>query len=234
MILHAITEKMDAKELTETVQRLRISKRWKELALNLSFIRRGIKPGLLWDLGIITIPRLLELRIILQDIFVLDIAGDFFVSSRQCFNKHFQNLESNFPIVIDISSNLTEPMIATTDIVQNIIKDFRNLLSLIQYSDKDVIGIKIDDYINVTTMFGLLLGYPVVYYYDTGMEGNCLSNRDLTVYKVGSQNIWPISFSVPTNLLTQTSIPDWLDKLRTLFSDLDIKSESVNLPFVAM
>ena len=225
---------MDSEEITEIVQKLRISKRWKELALNLSFIHRGLKPGLLWDLGSINIRRLLELRIILQDIFVVDIAGDFFVSSRECFNKHLQNLESNFPTVIDISPNLTEPMIATTEIVRKIRKDFRNLLSQIKDSDTDVIGINTEANINVTTMFGLLLGYPVVYYYDTGMEGNCLPNRDLTVYKVGSQNIWPISFSVPTNLVTQTNIPDCLDSLRTSFSDLDIKSESVNLPFVAM
>ena len=225
---------MDAEEITEIVQKLRISKRWKELALNLSFIRRGIKPGLLWDLGNINTPGLLELKIILQDIFVLDIAGDFFVSSRECFYKHLENLESNFPIVIDISPNLTEPMIATKESYQKIKEDFKNLLSQIKDSYTDVIGINIEANINLTTMFGLLLGYPVVYYYDTGMEGNCLSNRDLTVYKIGSQSIWPISFSVPTNLLAQTNIPDWLDHLRSSFSDLDIKSESVNLPFVAM
>ena len=228
------TEIMDAKEIEEIVQRLKISRRWKELSLNLSFICKGIKPGLLWDLGKINVKMLLELRVILQDIFVLDFSGDYFVSSRKCFNKHFQNLESNFPFVIDISNNLTEPRIATTETENKIRKDFRTLVSHINGSDEDVIEIDVGDYSNVTTMFGLLLGYPVVYYYDTGIEGNCLSNRDLTVYKIGSQNLWPISFSVPTNLLPQTSIPDWLDKLRTSFSDLDIKSESVNLPFVAM
>lgn len=225
---------MDPKEIEPSLQRLKISKRWKELALNLSFICRGIKPGLLWDLGKIDISRLLEIRIILQDIFVLDIAGDFFLSSRKCFNKHYQNLESNFPTVIDISKNLPEPQLATADINQKVRKDFRCLFSQINESDEDVIDINMGNDINLTTMFGLLLGYPVVYYYDTKLEGNCLSNRDLTVYKIGSNNLWPISFSVPTNLLTQINIPKWLDNLRTSFSDLDIKSESVNLPFVAM
>ena len=97
-----------------------------------------------------------------------------------------------------------------------------------------MIEINIGDDINVTTMFGLFLSYPVVYYYDSNLEGNCLSNTDLTVYKIGSNNLWPVSFSVPTKLLPQTNIPKWLDNLRTSFSDLDIKSESVNLPFVAM
>ena len=225
---------MDPKEIESSLQRLKISRRWKELALNLSFICRGIKPGVLWDLGNVDIPRLLELRIILQDIFVLDISGDFFLSSRKCFNKHYQKLESNFPTVIDISKNLPEPGLATVESEQKVRNDFRYLLSQINDSDEDVIDMNIGDGINVTTMFGLLLDYPVVYYYDTNKEGNCLANRDLTVYKIGSTNLWPISFSVPTNLLPQTNIPEWLDNLRTSFSDLDIKSESVNLPFVAM
>jgi len=225
---------MDPKEIEPSLQRLKISKRWKELALNLSFICRGIKPGLLWDLGKIDISRLSELRIILQDVFVLDIAGDFFVSSRKCFNKHCQNLESNFPTVINISKNLPEPEVATVDIYQKVLKDFRYLFSQINESDEEVIELNIGDDINVTTMFGLLLGYPLVYYYDTNLEGNCLSNRDLTVYKIGSNNFWPMSFSVPTSPLTQINIPKWLDNLRTSFSDLDFKSESVNLPFVAM
>ena len=110
--INTIYRKMETGEITEIVQRLRISKRWKELALNLSFISRGIKPGLLWDLGNINTPRLLELRIILQDIFVLDIAGDFFISSRESYTKHLQNLETNFPTVIDISSNLTVPRLS--------------------------------------------------------------------------------------------------------------------------
>jgi len=225
---------MDPKEIEPSLQRLKISRKWKELALNLSFICREIKPGLLWDLGKIDISRLLEMRIILQDIFVLHIAGDFFVSSKKYFHKHCQNLESNFPTVINISKNLPEPQVATVDIYQKVRKDFRCLFSQINESDEDVIDINIGDDINVTTMFGLLLGYPLVYYYDTNLEGNCLSNRDLTVYKIGSNNFWPMSFSVPTSPLTQINIPKWLDNLRTSFSDLDFKSESVNLPFVAM
>merc|ERR1712150_85754 len=224
----------DLKEIEEIVQRLKISRRCKELSLNLSFICRGIKPGLLWDLGIINLERLLELRVILQDLFVFDFSGDYFISSRKCFNKHFENLESNFPIVIDISNNLAEPRIATSETENKIRKDFRTLLSYINGSDEDVIDIDVGEYSNMTTMFGLLLGYPIVYYYDTEIEGNCLSNRDLTVYKIGFKGLWPISFSVPTNLLPQTNIPAWLDNLRTSFSDLSIKSESVNLPFIAM
>ena len=225
---------MNPKEIEPSLQRLKISRKWKELALNLSFICREIKPGLLWDFGNIDTLGLLELRIILPDIFVLKIAGDYFISSRKCFKKHYQNPESNFPTVIDISNNLPEPGIAAAETEQKVHKDFRHLLSQIYASEEDVIDINIGDGINVTTMFGLLLGYPVVYYYDTNIEGNCLSNRDLTVYKIGSNNFWPISFSVPTNLLSQTNIFDWLDNLRTSFSDLDTKSESVNLPFIAM
>ena len=87
-------------------------RRLQEVALNLSLIDREIKPGFVWNLeGIDTpAPGLLasELKTILPDIFVLRIAVDYFISSRKSFNKHLQNLESNFPTVIDVNENLSE------------------------------------------------------------------------------------------------------------------------------
>ena len=223
---------MDIKKIEACVQRLRITRRWKELALNLFFIRRGIKPGFLWDLGNINVSGLLELKIVLPDILVLHIAGDYFVSSRECFHKHLHTLTLNFPTIIDITNKLEKPKIATTVIEHKVQEDLRSLVSQICDEDRTDISLGLD--MNVTTLFGLMLGYPVVYYYDTKIQGNCLSNRDLTVYKVGSDNVWPISFSVPTNLSTQTSISTWLENLRTSFEDLDIKLENVNLSTIAM
>ena len=72
--------------------------------------------------------------------------------------------------------------------------------------------------INLTTMFGLLLCYPVVYYYDTNIEGNCLSNRDLTVFSMGYNKLWPSCFSVPENLPTAIKqANDWVHNLKASY-----------------
>ena len=111
---------------------------------------------------------------------------------------------------------------------------------------------------NFSTLFGVLLGYPVVYWYsDIQHCSNCLSMVPLSVHRVTansddlqtSANLpcaklsevrreHPIySFSVPNALVPhlQNSIDDWFKRVRAKsHKELKLTCELVTLPSVTL
>ena len=96
------------------------------------------------------------------------------------------------------------------------------------------------DEVNLTTLFGLLLGYPVVYTFSDSDDVTSLNNIELNIYKVFLKNIEVISFSVPSVLVNNVSqhIDSWQDRLDKVLGSLSIDHsfsvDHVNLPCVTL
>lgn len=86
--------------------------------------------------------------------------------------------------------------------------------------------------INRSTVFGLLLGYPVVYWYsNVASADNCLSHVPLRMFRISavdntadSKPTVIYSFTVPQQLYSQCQvlIDNWQEQLFTLASKLCI------------
>ena len=224
-------------DIEDKVRIMRITRKWKALSLNLLFLIQDLKPGFLWDLGSLQIEDLISLKSIINDILIIDINTDYFITSRTKIQQHLTKMVENFPVLVDISGHLSDPIVASDEVeddMKTMIKEVQ-----IQVSNKETVTMELDiqDGWNISSLYGLLLGFPVVYFYDLKYQSNCLSNQDLSVFKVGLHKEWPISFSVPTNLLkaSELNIQQWIQKFK-LFDEykLDTMKETVNLQFVLL
>jgi len=221
--------------IEQEVRKLRITKKCKELSLNLYFLIEGKKPSFLWDLGNVMISDLLKLKIFFSDLVVINISGDYFVSTSELIKKHCRDLNMNFPLIVDISCDRKEPKMATSEIVVNQECMTAEVMKQIIDSAEEVIDLRYKESWNISTLFGILLGYPVVYYYDINNENNCLSNQDLLVHKIGIKDIWAISFSVPANIEVGSRISQWAETVINVSTDdIIFQTYSVNLHSVVL
>lgn len=222
-------------DIEQEVRKLRITKKYKELSLILYFLMEGKKPSFLWDLGNVITSDLLKLKIFFSDLVVINISGDYLVSTSELIKQHFQDLNMNFPLIVDISCDRKEPQIATSEIIVDQKCMTVEVMKQISDSAEEVIDLPSKESWNISTLFGILLGYPVVYYYDISNENNCLSNRDLLVHKIGIKDIWATSFSVPANIEVGSRISQWAETVINVSTDdIIFQTESVNLHSVVL
>merc|ERR1712098_401425 len=138
--------------------------------------------------------------------------------------------------------NLSDPVLLTSTQAEIQIQALGIILYLVETDQQAVQTIDANSSWNLCTLFGFLLGFPVVYYFDVEMDlnTNCLSNRDLIVYKVGVNNIYPISFSIPKILEPEckNAIDLWLQDMRVKISctnsSINISHIHVSLPAVSL
>ena len=90
---------------------------------------------------------------------------------------------------------------------------------------------------NGCTLFGILLGFPIIYYHEQGEE-NCLSMIELQRCNIKKNGVSIMSFSVPNNLLTtnevvNTCLEQWKAGI-VAHHCVDVSEELVILPNVIM
>jgi len=121
---------------------------------------------------------------------------------------------------------------------------------LTTWTTDEALTLELNPDINCTTVFGLLLGYPVVYWYsNTASADNCLSCAPLRVYRISAtdntadgQPAVIYSFTVPEQLFSeyQLLIDNWQKQLFTLASrywdsySLHVDCEVIIQPVVCM
>ena len=157
------------------------------------------------------------------------------------------------PIVIDVSSSKKSPIITDFIPIQEL-HLYEEILERVQTSEQTFKVVFTDDEVrttNLSTVFGLLIGYPIVYYFDITSSNNCLADIDLTVVKVSGtfsyrstkQTLELFSFSYPTsvNEQCQYKIEKYLHSLESLKTDspqanclLSTVQNIVQLPVVAL
>ena len=105
-----------------------------------------------------------------------------------------------------LGSQLSRPRPASPRVGREQTTFLSYALSLIAQAQHTLVTVQMEPGWNLCSVFGMLLGFPVVYYTDTE-EGNCLSNVDLTLYRVLTDHCSSslTSFSVPSTLESEAS-----------------------------
>lgn len=232
-----------------------------DLAAVVMAVYVGIKPALLYDCNAADadqVQKYLTLlnseQLVSESLITLVINGNILIVNQTLTKAHLEKfLEKRAVAVIDICHSLDKPFITDQQgrDLEKMIQDF--LFSLREHKQVRsplFIG-KLSETWNLCTLFGILLGYPVTYWFDQNKSfENCLTMTPLVVTKafatwqVGtvSHQCCLYSFSTPETLEedTQSGLNDWTFKLQerfqqqTIFSGLSISRNIVTLPSVTL
>ncbi|XP_053313579.1 UPF0739 protein C1orf74 homolog [Spea bombifrons] len=234
-----------------------------KLAADILSVDCGLKPCFLYDYsgaGVHQIQGYVEelqhMGFIKGHLHILNIADNILIinvtRAMSCISAL---VHSNDFYLIDVSASLNQPVVCNRDDVPLIQSQLNYLLDhLTQYQHEQPATVSVGDVQfpdwNLCTIFGFLLNFPAVYWFDTtsGFE-NCLSLvplRHLTVQgdcsRLGLKRTHIYSFTVPESVchILQKHLEDWFEKLRQTFlsqshfKDLEILTDTVTLTAVAL
>ncbi|KAM5181644.1 UPF0739 protein C1orf74 homolog isoform 1-T5 [Mantella aurantiaca] len=234
-----------------------------KLAAEILFVDCGLKPAFLYDLsgaGVLQIQGYLkelhQLGFISGPLHVLNMADTIVIINVSSTVSYLSSLLEREDLhVIDVSAQLKQPEMFNQDRLCQIRSHLSDLLVLLKpHQDTQPGIISAADITcpewNLCTMFGFLLHFPVVYWFDASKSfENCLSFTPLkhftvqtTCPEVGLQKIQVYSFTIPESIYqsVQTLLQMWTKGLRQMFctqshfTDLEIITETVTLPAVAL
>ncbi|XP_069094736.1 UPF0739 protein C1orf74 homolog [Pleurodeles waltl] len=234
------------------------------LAAEILAVDCGLKPAFLYDYntaGIVPLCNFLqELQLmgwIKHHVHLLDIADNFIVVNVE---NAVLNLESalhrNGVAFVDVSTGQTSPTVCEpchSEEIKGHIFELLSHLTLFKNGKPGSVSvgaINCQEW-NLCTIFGLLLGYPASYWFDTvkGFE-NCLALTPLRVFSTdvsclkisNSMQFQVYSFSVPEELhhYLREYLNSWNENLKLAFSkqncfaDLSVNSRLAVLTAVAL
>lgn len=209
----------DINKVVELVKSLQLSRtKLKDIVINIFFLQKGLKPSILWDFGSVDISKLHKLQPLFKDkIVIIRIKEDIVLTLKTRIGLLSSQLNEFPPVIVDISSDLTDPeVLLDKDVINSLMS---MMVDVETASTSEISYVDVPESWNVSTLFGLLLGFPFVYYYRK--VDNCLGHKDLMLVRVRA--IWenrtftPISFSVPKSLWSkeglETKVKKWWNKL---------------------
>lgn len=100
-------------------------------------------------------------------------------------------------VFIDVSAKLDRPVVVSEcawELVRCAIQEIRQVITAVRKSCAEQLlvtaQLKLDEDVNLSTIFGWLLGYPVVYWFDNSLSNtwNCVSVNPLLRYSVMISN----------------------------------------------
>lgn len=176
------------------------------LIMDLMAVDLGLKPAYLYDIGnpaagslVTLLEHLHQARLITHCLNVVELGSDLIIVNVAEVHKLSENLISLDLILIDVSGSNRKPKklgVGDGDLeksnvyyyggehVNEIKKCFRYILEKLDISKVS----KVDTLVtcNLTSLFGTLLGYPVIYWFSTDgrNQDNCLAGEQLTCVKV--------------------------------------------------
>jgi len=190
----------------------------KNIAANLCMLAAGRKPCVLWDFCAFQadiVSALCSECLEGETGVIFKLEDDYFLCKKADLIRQLASSLDNPPVFIDIAGH--SPTMCSSDTVMLILDWVRNLLhaveaSLLAYQtggqqkcqeSVPILALVSRPEWNLSTLFGVLLGYPVVYWFPKFQDQYCLSNGDLKVYSVELDGASVISFSVPHALVLQ-------------------------------
>ncbi|XP_065829832.1 UPF0739 protein C1orf74 homolog [Oscarella lobularis] len=203
-----------------------VRERWKTIAASIICLDIGIKDAYLYDCG--ESARLRSLKCPSgAELDFLTIEDDIFIISRSpCEKRLAEDVRDDFSrlLFVDASSQLSRPRIPDPDTDRIIRLQLRAF-----HANKRADEFKKSPF-QLSTAFGWLLGYPVLYWYnDEGPGSNCLGMIPLRVHtaSVTTKNNGDVpiaSFSVPQCLeeAALEPIERWKNRLRKSCPHQDI------------
>lgn len=148
---------------------------------------------------------------------VLKVGEDiFFTRLKPLISNLTQAIDSKEFILIDVSGKLQEPRVLEDTIARRVMEQFRNIVDNLEQKLNDLQSSKLDEIMTrchlvdlsglfldeqwcIPSVFGFLLGYPVIYWCDNASEDNCLSLVPLNRYK--------LTFKASLSTLCSSQIP---------------------------
>lgn len=272
MVCHVISAAMSTEELFVAAARKCLSAGRKSLSVPQSLdlaaqvlaVDLGLKPALLYDSNSARadqvqqyLSSLQSSKLVSKSLLTLDLNGNAVIVNPVAVRSNVEQLfhDSNVA-VIDVCHSLEEP--AITDPLRGELKSMtrdlllflRGLEQLKEDEKPHSAGEKSEEW-NLCTVFGLLLGYPITYWFDqTKSFENCLAMTPLVVttasatWQAGpaSHRCCLYSFSIPAVLLQemQPSLESWRICLQERFQqqnvlkDLTVCQTTVTLPSVCL
>ncbi|XP_029947193.1 UPF0739 protein C1orf74 homolog [Salarias fasciatus] len=234
------------------------------LAAQVCAVDVGLKPSLLYDINGADAEQLQEylsslqsLQLVSRSLLVMSLNGNSFIVNPATVKTNIQQmLEDSSVAVVDVCHSLESPTIANLQKceLRSVGQELLNLMEEFEKHEEAekplYVGEGIEDW-NLCSVFGLLLGYPVVYWFDqtTGFE-NCLSMTPLMV--ITASATWQAdatahrcglySFSLPAALQeeTQSNLDSWKLRLQEKFEqqhvlkDLSLSQSHVTLSSVCL
>jgi len=236
-----------------------------DLAAQVSAVDLGLKPALLYDsnsAGADQVQRYLSslqsAQLVSESLLTLDLNGNTLIVNPVAVRSNVDQLFHDGSVaVINVCHTLEKPTV--TDPLREELKsmthDLQLLLRELEHLEEaerkpHYVGERSEDW-NLCTVFGLLLGYPVTYWFDqTESFENCLSMTPLMV-TTASSTWWAdstghrcvlYSFSVPAVLLqeTESNLENWRLRLQERFQqqnvlrDLTVCQSTVTLPSICL
>lgn len=235
-----------------------------DLAAQVLAVDLGLKAALLYDSNSacadqvqLYLRSLQSSQLVSKSLLTLNVSGNTFIINPALVRSDVEQLlpEGNIS-VIDVCHLLEKPV--TTDPLRGEIGSMTHDLLLLlrrlektEDAEKPHDAGKVSEEWNLCTLFGLLLGYPVVYWFDQSKSfENCLSMTPLVVTTASAT--WQVettahtcllySFSVPAALLeeNQSNLENWKLRLQERFQkqnvlkDLSVCRSTVTLPSVCL
>ncbi|KAL8580673.1 hypothetical protein ACOMHN_004715 [Nucella lapillus] len=199
-------------------------KRTRDLMWDLVSVDCGLKPALLLDFAVpssacvVTLLHSLKSTgLINNPLTVVTIHMDVLIVNPASFNDTTKNPLSGV-LFVDVSGNLDDPRLLSESchLLQETRQSFCGVLEKLGSASGGVdLSVHCDPCTNPSTLFGLFLGYPVVYYYDMAVDSlsNCLSMVPLvnlvlkgTVTETPHNRLW--SAERPDHRPCSTERPD--------------------------
>lgn len=222
----------------------------------------GLKPALLYDANNASseqvqqyLNSLQSSQLVSKSLFTLDLNENTLVVNPTSVLSHMKEFCGGSVAVVDVCHLLENPAICDPSRVKflNIVEKLHSLIEGYEHHNNPeplYVGEQCNEW-NLSTVFGLLLGYPVTYWFDQNRSfENCLSMTPLMVTTASatwrSDNTLHTSclysFSVPADLLqdTQHNLKSWHSRLKETFqqqhvlTDLTISQTLVTLPSVCL
>lgn len=230
------------------------------LSLNVYLLLVGMKPAYLLDQNPFGVKVDIETKLSVFDRLLNDVCLKFAVKNQLGaisirkediviinINSVLSNLEDETnQLFVDISSQLKEPrMLTDPTAVTAINRMITSLLVQLQPKEKTCFQLQTKSNWNISTLFGILLSYPIVYYYSDVSECvNCLAHVDLHSQKLfvqlegltDQQLIYSFTYPVLLNEFCAIKTDSWTRVLQQQFSNFQISLERtiVNLDVVLL
>ncbi|KAK7099504.1 UPF0739 protein C1orf74 homolog [Littorina saxatilis] len=244
-------------------------KRSDQLMLDLLSVDCGLKSALLLDFSVSSTASLqsflgaLKQSVLLKkDLLVVSVGSDMLIVNPAAFEAGGNSCERIFSSVtfVDVSTNLNSPQLIAngSECLEATKTCFTTFLERRNSDGLGTVDLPIDaankSPANPSTLFGMFLGYPVVYFYDMLLEsgGNCLSMVPLVNFvvkgRLGESSVSQVrehtvmSFSVPEIFLDEvgSKVEAWFGVMkerrawRDVFIDLTLKRLRVQFPAVCL
>lgn len=226
-----------------------LTRRWNStvtaIAAQIFFVECGVKTGFILDIGppidlkllIDILSDLRQSKLVSHSLRIVRIVDDICILNVQSYC----DIQLNDVTFINITASLREPQLCDQSKLADWLAAFNNQIHEFQrISNELFFDVQVDRSFCIPTLFGLVAGFPVIYYYNPLVsDQNCLANVLLRVYQIWFRNeILIFSVSCPAKLIDDNVEVDgrlklWRDRFEG-YAELKFKVMEETLPLVVL